>query len=106
MQGCNAITAGRRKGTTDSFNPAIFNCVPQDIFKHAIPDYLVRGTDLSLRLSNEKMAIANTIAILCELIKIILIFLSEQHYIYTHVHTHGQAQVTPLFLLQTFITKS
>ena len=35
--------------------------MPQDFLKHAIPDYLVRGTDLfSLRLSNKKMTAANT----------------------------------------------
>ena len=46
--------------------------------KHAISDYLVRGTDLlSLRLSNLKMTTANTIAIQCEWIKIIPIFLSD-----------------------------
>ena len=32
--------------------------------------------------------------------------LSPPAQVHTHVHTHGQAQVTPLFLLQTFITKS
>ena len=37
--------------------------VPQGFFKHAIPDYLVMGTDLfSLKLSNKKkMTTANTI---------------------------------------------
>ena len=36
-------------------------CLPQEFLKHAIPDYLVRGTDLfSLRLSNKKMTTANT----------------------------------------------
>ena len=35
--------------------------MPQEFLKHAIPDYLVRGTDLfSLRLSNKKMTTANT----------------------------------------------
>ena len=35
--------------------------VPQESLKHAMPDYLVRGTDLfSLRLSSEKMTRANT----------------------------------------------
>ena len=35
--------------------------VPQEFLKHAIPDYLVRGTDLlSLRLSNKKMTTGNT----------------------------------------------
>ena len=48
----------------------------QEFSKHAIPDYLVRGTDLiSLRLSNKKMTTAKTtIAVQCELIKIIPIF--------------------------------
>ena len=37
--------------------------VPEELLKHAIPDYLVRGTDLfSLRLS-KKMTAANTIAV-------------------------------------------
>ena len=46
---------------------------PQTFLKHAIPDYLVRGTDLfPLRLSNTKMTTANrTKAIQCEWIKII-----------------------------------
>ena len=35
--------------------------VPQEFIKHAIPDYLVRGTDLfSLRSSNKKITTANT----------------------------------------------
>ena len=30
-------------------------CLPQEFLKHAIPDYLVRGTDLfSLKLSNKQ----------------------------------------------------
>ena len=50
-------------------------CV-REFLKHAIPDYLVRSTDLfSLRLSNKKLTTANiTIAIQCEWIKIIPIF--------------------------------
>ena len=38
---------------------------PQEFLKHEIPDYVEKGTDLfSLRLSNQKMTIANiTIAI-------------------------------------------
>ena len=45
--------------------------------KCTVSDYLVRGTDLfSLRLSNKKMATANTtVAIWCDQIKIIPIFL-------------------------------
>ena len=59
--------------------PMIFNSVLQEFLKHAIPDYLVRGTDLfSLRLSNKNMTTANTtIAIWCEWIKIIPILLSD-----------------------------
>ena len=51
----------------------------QEFLKHAIPDYLVRGTNLfSLRLSNNKMTTANTtIAVWCEWIKSIPIFLSD-----------------------------
>ena len=47
--------------------------MPQEFLRHAISDYLVRGTDLfSLRLSNKKMTIANTtIAVHCKWIKII-----------------------------------
>ena len=54
--------------------------VPQIFLKHAIPDYLVRGTDLfTLRLSNIKMTTANTtIAVWCEWIKIILIFSQQK----------------------------
>ena len=50
-------------------------CV-REFLKHAIPDYLVRSTDLfALRLSNKKLTTANiTIAIQCEQIKIKPIF--------------------------------
>ena len=54
--------------------------VPQEFLKYAITDYLVRDTDLfSLRLSNKKMTTAIiTIAVWCELIKMIPIFLSDR----------------------------
>ena len=54
--------------------------VPQELFKHAIPDYVVRGTDhFSPRLSNKKMTIANTaITVQCEWIKIIPISSHQQ----------------------------
>ena len=63
-------------------------CVLQAFLKQAIPGYLVRGTDLFfLRLSNKKMTTANTtVVILCEWMKIILIFLSDQQKIYFLVH--------------------
>ena len=49
--------------------------VPQEFLKHAVPDYLARGTNLfSLRLSKEKTAAANTIAIQYERIKSIIFF--------------------------------
>ena len=53
--------------------------VNQEFFKNAIPDYVVRDTDLiSFRLSNKKMTTANTITdIWCEWIKIIPMFLSD-----------------------------
>ena len=35
--------------------------VPQEFLKHAMPDYLARGTDLfSLKLSGKKMTTVNT----------------------------------------------
>ena len=41
--------------------------VLKEFLKHAVPDYLVRGTDFfPLRLSNKKMTTASTIAILWE----------------------------------------
>ena len=53
--------------------------VLQEFLKHAIPDYLVKGTDIFfLWLSNKKMTTTNTtIAVWCEWIKIIPIFLSD-----------------------------
>ena len=50
--------------------------MPQEFWKHAIPDCVVRGTDLfSLRVSDKKMTTANTRrAIQCEWIKIMPIF--------------------------------
>ena len=59
--------------------------VPQEFLKHAIPDYLLRSTDLfSFRLSNENMATASTaMAIWCERIKVIYaFFLSDGQKIY------------------------
>ena len=48
--------------------------VPQEFFKHAMPDYLIRGTDLfSFRLSNKKMTTANTT---------IAISVNDQNYTY------------------------
>ena len=50
--------------------------VPQKSWKHTIPNYFVRGTDLfSLRLSNKKMTTVNTRAVQCEWSKIIPILL-------------------------------
>ena len=50
--------------------------VLQEFLKHAIPDYLVRGTDLfSFQLSYKNMTTANTtIGIRCKCIKIMYIF--------------------------------
>ena len=66
----------QRSSSFYSSRPVIFQLVsckrhtgaPQDFLSHAIPDYLVRGTDLfSLRLSNKKMTTAyTTITIQCE----------------------------------------
>ena len=52
----------------------------QKSLKHAIPASLIKDNDLfSLRLSNKKMTTANTaIAMWCEGIKIIPIFLSDR----------------------------
>ena len=45
----------------DSSTPAIIDRWPQEVLKHATPDCLVRGTDLSsLRLSKKNMTTANT----------------------------------------------
>ena len=46
---------------------AIFNQCVKEFLKHAIPDYLVRGTDIFLlRLSSKKMTTGNTtIAVHC-----------------------------------------
>ena len=50
-QGHSAFHLGQRFSTSES----------QKLLKHALPDCLVRGTDLfSLRLSNKKMTAANT----------------------------------------------
>ena len=53
---------------TCSIEQQFSSSVQQEILKHAIPDYLLRATDLfTLRLSNKKMTIANTIiTIWCE----------------------------------------
>ena len=55
---------------------AISTSVPQEFLKHAVPDYVVRGTHLfSLRFSNKTMTTANTtLAVWYEQIKIIPIF--------------------------------
>ena len=52
----------------DSLEAAVFNWSAAIVFKHAPPDYSVRGTDLfSPRLPNRKMTAASTtLAIWCE----------------------------------------
>ena len=49
--------------TLDKYDPEqrFSTGVPEEFLKHAISDYLVRGTDLfSFRLSSKKMTTANT----------------------------------------------
>ena len=70
----------RGVGLTRAFS----NSVPQEFFKHAIPDYLVRGMDLfSLTLSNKKVTAANTTtAISVNESKLYLLLLSNRQKIY------------------------
>ena len=70
------FVSGRGFSVRQRFSTSVL----QEFLKHAIPDYLVWGTDLfSLRLLNKKMTTANTtVAVQCEWIKIIPIFLSDR----------------------------
>ena len=86
--GCSGTSLGRFKNVPLP-SPTPYRCIfdnlcqqfstsiLQGFLKHAMPDYLVRGTDLfSLRLSNKRMITANTIiTVWCEWIKITPIFL-------------------------------
>ena len=78
----NIYTNSSRKSYSDdgdALDQWLCTGAPQEFSKHALPDYAVRGTDrFSLGLSHKKMTTANTaIAIQCEWIKIIPIFLSD-----------------------------
>ena len=67
--GRNLPSSGRtQKKSAVTLEQQFSTGVLEQLLKHAIADYVVRGTDLfSLRLSNKKMITANiTIAIWCE----------------------------------------
>lgn len=54
-------------GILQRYKPGILTGVLQEFLNHAIPDYLVKDTDLfSLRIKFLKMTTGNTTAIRCE----------------------------------------